>query len=47
MSNLKDIISNITSSRVFIQTHDFPDPDAIASAFGLKSLLETYNIDEI
>ena len=39
------LISNITSSRVLIQTHDFPDPDAIASAFGLQSLLETYNIE--
>ena len=39
------LISNITSSRVLIQTHDFPDPDAIASAFGLQSLIETYNIE--
>lgn len=45
MSNLKDIISNITSSRVLIQTHDFPDPDAIASAYGLQNLLKTYNIE--
>lgn len=27
------------ASRVFIQTHDFLDPDAIASAYGLRSLL--------
>lgn len=30
--------------RVFIQTHNFPDPDAIASAFGLQQFLNTYDI---
>lgn len=45
MSNLKELISNITSAKVFIQTHNFPDPDAISSAFGLKVLLGMYNID--
>lgn len=29
---------------VYIQTHDFPDPDAIASAFGLQKLLARYEI---
>ena len=47
MSNFKELISNITSNRVYIQTHNFPDPDAIASAFGLKELLKTYNIEAI
>jgi nanoRNase/pAp phosphatase (c-di-AMP/oligoRNAs hydrolase) len=47
MSNFKELISNITSNRVYIQTHNFPDPDAIASAYGLKELLKTYNIDAI
>lgn len=32
-----------SSQLVFIQTHDFPDHDAIASAFGLASLLERYD----
>lgn len=27
---------------VYIQTHNFPDPDAIASAFGLQGLLSRY-----
>lgn len=31
--------------RVFIQTHDFPDPDALASAYGLKSLLRHYGLN--
>ena len=30
---------------VYIQTHNFPDPDAIASAFGLQKLLRLYGID--
>lgn len=31
--------------RVFIQTHNFPDPDAIASAYGLQQLLKTRGLD--
>ena len=30
---------------VYIQTHNFPDPDAIGSAFGLQRLLKHYGID--
>lgn len=46
MSSLKDLISNIaTSGRVYIQTHNFPDPDAISSAFGLQTLLKMHGID--
>ena len=45
MNDLRELISNITSNTIYIQTHDFPDPDAVASAFGLKRLLKTYNID--
>ena len=33
------------SRKVYIQTHNFPDPDAIGSAFGLQKLLEHYGID--
>ena len=29
---------------VYIQTHNFPDPDAIGSAFALQFLLKHYNI---
>ena len=31
--------------KVFIQTHNFPDPDAIGSAFGLQKLLEHFGIE--
>lgn len=44
MNNFKKVLSNISLDHVFIQTHNFPDPDAIASAFGLQKLLETKNI---
>lgn len=30
--------------KVYIQTHNFPDPDAIGSAFGLQKLLEHFGI---
>ncbi len=29
---------------VFLQTHNFPDPDAIASAYGLQRLLERHGV---
>lgn len=38
---LTDVIGN---KKVVIQTHNFPDPDAMASAFGLQYLLGTRNI---
>ena len=30
---------------VYIQTHNFPDPDAVASAFALQKLLKIYGVD--
>lgn len=30
---------------IYIQTHNFPDPDAIASAYGLQNLLLNFGID--
>lgn len=41
---LSELITLLKGHRVFIQTHNFPDPDAIASAFGLQTLLERFNI---
>jgi nanoRNase/pAp phosphatase (c-di-AMP/oligoRNAs hydrolase) len=35
---------NKEDGRLFIQTHNFPDPDAVAASFGLKELLESQNI---
>ena len=31
--------------KVYIQTHNFPDPDAIGTAFGLQKLLEKFGIE--
>ena len=33
--------------KIYIQTHNFPDPDAIASAFGLQKLFEYYGIESV
>ncbi len=44
MSKFNEIVSNIKSRHVYIQTHNFPDPDAIASAYGLSVLLEQRGI---
>ncbi len=45
MNKLQELIRNINSSHVYIQTHNFPDPDAIASAYGLSVLLKQYGIN--
>ncbi len=39
MNNFKSVLQNIRKDHVYIQTHNFPDPDAIASAYGLSVLL--------
>jgi c-di-AMP phosphodiesterase-like protein len=45
MLDLGTLFSKLkTRERVFIQTHDFPDHDAIASAFGMQKLLESRSI---
>ena len=36
MNCLEEVIASISTERVFIQTHNFPDPDAIACAYGLS-----------
>ena len=41
---IDELISLLRGRRVFIQTHNFPDPDAIASAFGLQYFLMHYDI---
>ncbi len=39
MKKLDEIIEHIGHEHVYIQTHNFPDPDAISCAFGLQKLL--------
>jgi len=39
------LLKAITHKHVYIQTHNFPDPDAIASAYGLQQLLKHFGIE--
>ncbi|MFA9378090.1 MAG: bifunctional oligoribonuclease/PAP phosphatase NrnA [Lachnotalea sp.] len=45
MNHLDNILSNLSKKHVYIQIHNFPDPDAIASAYGLQKLLKTKQIE--
>lgn len=44
MSMFQKLFKSIQGNSVYIRTHNFPDPDAIASAFALQKLLEKYSI---
>lgn len=39
------LVSLLCGHRVFIQTHNFPDPDAIASAYGLQVFLKAHGVE--
>lgn len=45
MNRLDNLIQLCQGHAVYIQTHNFPDPDAIASAFGLQKLFRLYGIE--
>ena len=47
MTKFNQLLSNIKTDRVYIQTHNFPDPDAISSAFGLSYLLKKSGIESV
>lgn len=44
MSEIQHLADICRNKNVYIQTHNFPDPDAIASAYGLKKLLEQMGV---
>ncbi len=44
MSDFLDLVELCRGHNIYIQTHNFPDPDAIASAYGLQKLLAVYDI---
>lgn len=44
MSKVENLVNVLKGHKVYIQTHNFPDPDAIAAAYGLQRLLERYSI---
>ncbi|MFV0465481.1 MAG: DHH family phosphoesterase [Lachnospiraceae bacterium] len=45
MTRIDQLIQQIRNSHVYIQSHNFPDPDSIASAYGLQKLLESRGIE--
>lgn len=44
MPDWKALIEILKDHKVWIQTHNFPDPDAIASAYGLQCFLEYHGV---
>lgn len=44
MTKLDELLQHINREHIYIQTHNFPDPDAISSAFGLQQLLKQRGI---
>ena len=44
MTKLQELLKQINRKHVYIQTHNFPDPDAIASALGIQELLKRNGI---
>lgn len=45
MTKLDELVGIIGEESVYIQTHNYPDQDALASAYGLKCLLEAKGIE--
>ena len=45
MENVMNLINLCRGHKIYLQTHNIPDPDAIGAAFGLKNLLKHFNID--
>lgn len=45
MTKFDELLQQIKREHVYIQTHNFPDPDAIASAFGMQQMLKYRGID--
>ncbi len=44
---LQSLIEILDGHRIFIQTHNFPDPDALSAAFGVQQLLEIFGIKAV
>lgn len=45
MRDFHHLVQLCRDCKVYIQTHNFPDPDAIASAFGLQDLLKRFDVE--
>lgn len=44
---LEGLLNALKGHRIFIQTHNFPDPDALAAAYGVQRLLELFGIEAV
>ena len=44
-ADIRELIDICKGHRVYLQTHNIPDPDAIGAAFGLQKLLAEFGID--
>lgn len=47
MTALDRLLAVITRPKVYIQTHNYPDQDALASAYGLQELLRYKGIESV
>lgn len=47
MSDYRELIKLLKGHKVYLQTHNYPDPDALASAMGLKSFLSNFDIETV
>ncbi len=45
MKDIQKLVKICNGKNVYIQTHNFPDPDAISSAFGLQRLLGHFGVE--
>ena len=45
MENVMNLINLCRGHKIYLQTHNIPDPDAIGASFGLKELLKRFDID--
>lgn len=45
MTNPVQLVELLRGHKTYIQTHNFPDPDAIGSAFGLQQFLKYHDVE--
>lgn len=43
--SLKELIELLKGKNVFVQTHNYPDPDAIGAGFGMQQFLKQFGIN--
>lgn len=43
----KDLIDLLRGHKTYLQTHNFPDPDALASAYGMQMFLKKHGVETL